>query len=48
MVIVLTIKELSYLVVGLFDDLGGSASVFIFVTLSSLAAPFALIRPYHE
>ena len=42
MAVVLTIKEMSYLVLGLFDDLVGPF-VFIFVILSYLAALFALI-----
>ena len=33
MVVVLTIKEISYLLVSLFDDLVGPLMVFIFVTL---------------
>ena len=44
MVVVLTIKEIKYLVVGLFDDLVGPIS-YIFVILGSLAALNALIRP---
>ena len=43
--VVLTIKEMSYLVLGLFDDLVGSDFVLIFVTLRFLPALFALIRP---
>ena len=41
MVVVLTIKQISYLVVGLF---GGHPVVSTFGTLSSLIALFSLIR----
>ena len=42
MVIILTIKEMSYLVVGIFDVLVGPAFIFIFVTLRFLPALLAL------
>ena len=45
MVVVLTHKEMSCLVVGMFDDLVDPAFVVIFVTLRFLPALFALIRP---
>ena len=49
MVVVFTIKEMSYLVVGLFNDLVGTYPIYwIFVTLSFLAGMFALTRPWHE
>ena len=43
-VVVLTIKEMSYLVVGLFNDMVGLFCVNI-CDRSSLAALFALIHP---
>ena len=43
MVIVLTHKEMNYLVAGQFDDLVGPAFVLIFVTLKFLPALFPLI-----
>ena len=45
MVVVLTIKEMSYLVVGLILQFGVPPLVFIFVILSSLAALLGLIPP---
>ena len=45
MMVTLTIKEMRLVVFGLFDDLVGPVFIFIFMTLSSLAALFALIRP---
>ena len=44
MVVVLTHKKMSYLVVGLFDDLVGPL-LYLLVTLRFLHALFALIRP---
>ena len=44
MVVVLTIEEISYLLVGLFDDLVGPLRIYI-CDLSSLAALNAIIRP---
>ena len=43
--VVLTNKEISYLVVGIFDDLVGPDFVLIFVTLRFLLGLFALFRP---
>ena len=48
MMVVLTNKEVSYLVVGLLGDLMNPLFVNIFVTLSSLAAVFALVRPWYK
>ena len=45
MVVILTIKEMSYLVVGLFKQFGGPVYVLTFVTLGFLPALFGLIRP---
>ena len=44
MVVVLTNKAMSYLVVDLFDDLVGPAFVLIFIMFSSLTALFSLIQ----
>ena len=45
MEVILTIKEMSNLVIGLFDDLAGIPFFDIFVILDYLAALFALILP---
>ena len=45
MVVVLSIKVMSYSMAGLFYDLERPLFVFLFVTLSFLAALFVLIRP---
>ena len=44
-VVVLTIIEMSFLVVGLFDNLMAPSFLIIFMILSPLAALFALIPP---
>ena len=48
MIAIMTVKEMSYLVVDLFDDLVSPAFVLILVTLRFLPALFAVIRLLHK
>ena len=48
MVVVFTIIEINSLLIGLFDDLMQALLAIIFVSLSSMAALIALIRPLRE